>query len=478
MANIVYAEPYGGDHRRVSECPDQGQPAATGGPGLVGTDNRRGAGHHLADLSLAVAIFRGCTVAMSDDIVIRVEGLWKRYGLPLPAVVRKGLDWLRNGRHSQSATSNSDDGPWALKDINLEVHQGETLGIIGRNGAGKSTLLKVLAGVTPPTRGRVEVRGRVFPMIELNAGLHPELTGRENVRLLGAIMGLSRREIEAKMSDIEEFCELGEWFDRPVRMYSSGMLARLGFGVAVNVDADILLVDEVLATGDVAFQRKCLDRITRMLNEGITLLLVSHNPYLVERVCSQSLLLTKGVIKHRGDPNEIMAFYFEEVAGADVVNHLVRENVPVTRPGTGQVRLERLEILSDSGQPVQQIEVGACVIFRLHLKVYETVCKPHLHIALYDVSNTRVTHFQAYPEAREKLILNGDGYIDCIVEHLPLMPGKYSVEVKIGGGDIIIDVLPYAGDLVVSGSPDVFLATSNRGLVYVPATWRFSREDI
>ena len=180
---------------------------------------------------------------MSEDVVIRIEGMWKRYGLPIVPALRRGWRALR-GR----GPGNED--AWVLRDVNLEVRRGETLGIIGRNGAGKSTMLKVLAGVTPPTRGRVEVRGRIFPMIELNAGVHPELTGRENVHLLGAVMGLGRREVRAKLPAIENFCELGEWFDKPVRMYSSGMLARLGFAVAINVDSDIIMVDEVFAVGD------------------------------------------------------------------------------------------------------------------------------------------------------------------------------------------------------------------------------------
>ncbi|MBZ0306406.1 MAG: ATP-binding cassette domain-containing protein, partial [Anaerolineae bacterium] len=165
--------------------------------------------------------------------VIRVEGLYKQYGLPLPSPFSR----LRGLTEPK----------WSLRDIQFEVRGGETLGIIGYNGAGKSTLLKVLAGVTPPTRGQVEVRGRVFPMIELNAGMNMELTGRENVLLLGILMGMSRAEIRAKLPEIEDFCELGKWFDEAVWKYSSGMLARLGFSVALNVDADILLVDEVLA---------------------------------------------------------------------------------------------------------------------------------------------------------------------------------------------------------------------------------------
>jgi len=168
---------------------------------------------------------------MTDEVIIKVENLWKQYGLPLPMI-------FKNVGQNLRGKSLSSEDYWALKDVSFEVRKGETLGIIGTNGAGKSTLLKVLAGVTPATRGKVKFQGKIFPMIELNAGIHPELTGQENVRLLGAIMGLSRIEIEEKLPAIEEFTELGEWFNKPVRKYSSGMMARLGFGVAMNVDTD------------------------------------------------------------------------------------------------------------------------------------------------------------------------------------------------------------------------------------------------
>jgi len=229
---------------------------------------------------------------MSNDVVVRVDGLWKRYGLPLKPALRRLANRLRA---PMTATHASRDGDlWALRDVSFEIHRGQTLGVIGYNGAGKSTLLKVLAGVSPPTRGSVEVQGRIFPMIELNAGVHPELTGRENTYLLAAIMGLSRREIEVKMPEIEEFTELGDWFDRPVRMYSSGMLVRLGFSVAINVDADILLVDEVLAVGDITFQRKCFDKIEQMQNSGNTIVFVSHAIRQVERLCDKVLVLDEG----------------------------------------------------------------------------------------------------------------------------------------------------------------------------------------
>ena len=210
---------------------------------------------------------------MSGDTVIKIDGLWKRYGLPVPDVFGKVRSLLGT---SKSARRNGDARDWALRDLNLEVRRGETVDIVGRNGAGKSTLLKVLAGVTAPTKGRVEIHGRIFPMIELNAGLNKELTGRENVRLLGAVMGMTRLEIESRLPEIEFFTDLGEWFDKPVRMYSSGMLSRLGFGVAVNVESDVILIDETFAVGDLKFQNKSMARIKEMRESGVTVLLVSH----------------------------------------------------------------------------------------------------------------------------------------------------------------------------------------------------------
>jgi ABC-type polysaccharide/polyol phosphate transport system ATPase subunit len=257
---------------------------------------------------------------VADDVIITVEGLWKRYGLILPGPLRQVRAWLhgaRDGRRPEGPAHVDDrgngDGPWALRGIDLEIRRGETWGIVGRNGAGKSTLLKVLAGVTPPTHGRVEVRGRLFPMIELNAGLHVDLTGRENVRLLGAIMGMSRREVERRMPAIEEFCELGPWFDEPVRKYSSGMLARLGFAVAVNVDAEILLIDEVLAVGDRAFQNKCFAHLHKMRQDGRTKVLVSHSLDYIQYLCRNVLVLDRGRSVFVGPSEEGARIYEREV---------------------------------------------------------------------------------------------------------------------------------------------------------------------
>jgi ABC-type polysaccharide/polyol phosphate transport system ATPase subunit len=244
---------------------------------------------------------------MSNDVVIRIEGLWKKYGLPMPAFLQKTWNLFRKGKIE--SPENGDEGLWALRDINLEIGRGEIIGIVGRNGAGKSTLLKVLAGVTEPTRGRVEIRGRIFPMIELNAGLHMELTGRENVRLLGAVMGLSNSEIEARLPEIEDFTELDEWFDKPVRMYSSGMLGRLGFGVAVSVRSDVTLIDETFAVGDLRFQNKSLARVKQMREGGATVLLVSHSLETLQFVTHKGILLEQGNLIVTGTSLEAVTAY-------------------------------------------------------------------------------------------------------------------------------------------------------------------------
>ncbi len=246
---------------------------------------------------------------MRQTPIVEVDGVWKRYGLPVGPAIRQAWGRLRGHPLSDDAL-----GPWALRGVSVRVQQGEALGIVGRNGAGKSTLLKLLAGVTPPTRGRIRVNGRLFPMIELNAGIHYELTGRENAYLLGAIFGMTRREVRARMDAIFAFSELEEWFERPVRVYSSGMLARLGFSVAVNICHDVLLVDEVLATGDAGFQQKCIDRISEMLKkEGTTLLFVSHSPAEIERLCSRAILVEHGRVIYEGAPKDLLEYYSRDV---------------------------------------------------------------------------------------------------------------------------------------------------------------------
>jgi lipopolysaccharide transport system ATP-binding protein len=317
---------------------------------------------------------------VAEDVTIHIEGLWKRYGLPIPEIIRKGMNFIKNRKAGDSG-----DGPdlWALKDINLEVHRGETLGIVGRNGAGKSTLLKVLAGVTSPTRGRVEILGRIFPMIELNAGLHMELTGRENVKLLGAIMGLSRREIESKLPDVEDFTDLGEWFDKPVRMYSSGMLGRLGFGVAVNIESDVVLIDETFAVGDLKFQNKSMARVKEMRESGATILLVSHSLETLQFVAKQGILLEEGRLLSAGSALDAINAYETLVFRSEKkrLEHRVKNRIT-----TEEVNIFKARLYDQQDQTMTEIESGCPFGIEVELRLNRLLDRPMFSLGILNAA--------------------------------------------------------------------------------------------
>src|ERR1043166_2765598 len=258
---------------------------------------------------------------------IRVDSLSKRYQLGQRNgqeyhTLRESLTvaaagaWQRAKRFASRIVHRPDSDEaaeqrefWAIKDVSFEVQPGEVVGIIGRNGAGKSTLLKILSRITKPTKGRVEINGRVGSLIEVGSGFHPELTGRENVYLNGSILGMTRREINKKLDSIVEFAELRQFIDTPVKRYSSGMYVRLGFSIAAHLDPDILLLDEVLAVGDASFQRKCIQRITELKKNGTTIVFISHDLRAVQQLCDRVILLKSGRIEADGNPAETIALY-------------------------------------------------------------------------------------------------------------------------------------------------------------------------
>lgn len=310
---------------------------------------------------------------MSDDVVIRMEHGWKRYGTTLTNEFKRL--WHRPG-----GLLDQEKG-WTLRDLNFEVRRGETLGVIGRNGCGKSTLLKVLAGVSPITYGQVTVLGRIFPMIELNAGMHMDLTGRQNVHLLGAVMGFTPQEVETKVPAIEDFCELGEWFDRPVWMYSSGMLARLGFAVAVNVDAEVLLIDEVLAVGDRAFQNKCLARLHEMRKDGRTRVFVSHNLDQVQYLCREVLVLDRGYPLFLGPSENAIRLYERHISleQSNSKTQVGEKAITTSSLGLG-VEVIEIRINSQVYDQKENIQIAQgtemMLEFRVKLKKYYQNCTP------------------------------------------------------------------------------------------------------
>ena len=242
---------------------------------------------------------------MENDIIIKIENLGKKY------VIGKKESFL-SLRDSISRIFSKKENQkefWALKDVNFEVKRGEIMGIIGRNGAGKSTILKILSRITPPTTGRIRLHGRVASLLEVGTGFHPELTGRENIWLNGAILGMNRKEIAGKFDEIVAFSEIGQFLDTPVKHYSSGMYVRLAFAVAAHLEPEILIVDEVLAVGDAEFQKKCLGKMGDVSKSGRTVIFVSHNMAAVEKLCQRVILIEQGEIKNIGEPRKIIEEY-------------------------------------------------------------------------------------------------------------------------------------------------------------------------
>jgi len=429
----------------------------------------------------------GSGVAMTDDVAISMEGLWKRYGLPMPEFVYRGQSRLRSAlrrRRGRAATVSVDAGfqrdslGWALSGVNLTVPRGQSLGIIGRNGAGKSTLLKVLAGVTPPTRGNVHVRGQIFPMIELNAGINRELTGRENIYLLGCIMGFSRRAMRARLPEIEQFSELGEWLNEPARKYSSGMLARLGFSVAMNVDADVLLFDEVLAVGDMAFKVKCFERIEELRNSNATILFVSHSVRMVQRLCDQAVLLDKGRVISEGTADEVASDYYrlthDRIAGS--LFEKGRGAHPQIDHRTDDARIVGVSFIHGPTGETDHLVYLDPGTLRLHFEVRRPIAVPRITIGIQTPDLVNVALMTSSFGASDKSVLQpGRHYADCAFSGMPLFPGVYSLRVVIAAGDGLhhkIDQVENLRYFHVLPSRDHSARSNDGGYLRLEADWQ------
>lgn len=288
---------------------------------------------------------------MSDDIVIRAENVSKRYRISHLAKQDTLGDTLRQAarlawRRLRWNTRLSREDFWALNDVSFEIRRGDVVGVIGRNGAGKSTLLKVLSRITEPTSGRIMIKGRMASLLEVGTGFHPELTGRDNIFLNGAILGMSRAEIRARFDEIVAFAEVERFLDTPVKRYSSGMYVRLAFSVAAHLEPDILIVDEVLAVGDAAFQKKCLGKINQVSREsGRTVLFVSHNMGVVANLCNAAILMEKGWVVTQGSVGEVVSEYIK--TGSNETGEVVWTDDD-TRSGNDRMRLRKARVVSES----------------------------------------------------------------------------------------------------------------------------------
>ena len=308
-----------------------------------------------------------------NDIAVRTVSLGKMYRIGAQrersrtlrdALTRAAKRPVERVRHPGAATHRSEE-LWALRNIDLEVRHGEVLGVIGGNGAGKSTLLKVLSHITEPSEGRAEIRGRVASLLEVGTGFHSELTGRENILLNGAILGMTRAEINRKFDEIVEFSEIGRFLDTPAKRYSSGMYVRLAFAVAANLEPDILIIDEVLAVGDAAFQEKCLGKMGDVAGHGRTVLFVSHNMAAVRSLCSRAILIDRGCAVADGMPGDVIGLYLKTVGR----NATRRQWSPADGPGDAHCRVLRIELTQDGqpleGQAVSSRPLGVSIRFRV-----------------------------------------------------------------------------------------------------------------
>jgi lipopolysaccharide transport system ATP-binding protein len=293
------------------------------------------------------------------SLSIDVTALSKRYRLgdrvEITTLRERTTDLLR-GKAARTRSASNGDFIWALKDVSFHVERGQVVGVIGRNGAGKSTLLKILSRITEPTDGRVEIRGRVASLLEVGTGFHPELTGRENVYVNGAILGMRPDEIRRRFDDIVAFAEIDRFIDTPVKRYSSGMYVRLAFAVAAHLQPEILLVDEVLSVGDIGFQRKCLGKINEVSTSGRTVLFVSHNVGAVQSLCSRCLLLEEGVLACDGTPAEAIGKYVAATMGNGT-----RSSVTLARRSGIPVQVTRLWFEDDLGEPISHVNIGSDV---------------------------------------------------------------------------------------------------------------------
>jgi len=414
-----------------------------------------------------------------SDVALRTIGLGKMYHIGgerqayrtlRDTIAQTAKRPIERIRHPGAATPTSDEF-WALRNIDLEVLRGDVLGIIGRNGAGKSTLLKVLSHITEPTEGRVEIRGRTSSLLDVGTGFHPELTGRENIYLNGSILGMNRAEINRRFDEIVEFSEIERFLDTPVKRYSSGMYVRLAFAVAAHLEPDTLIVDEVLAVGDVAFQKKCLGKMGAEASSGKTVLLVSHNMAAVESLCSRALLLEHGESIAIGETREVLDAYLSLVTATGAQDLALRKD----RQGNGKLRFMSLGVhAGDDNGPGDVVRCGEDLAFAVGYRATQNLKTVSIAIGVYTTSGQLLFLLEnemagsAWETAPEK------GRVSCLVRRLPLAPGQYAINLCCYVNGVLADWVQSAGSLTVEAG-DFFgtgkLPPASHGGLLVDQEW-------
>jgi lipopolysaccharide transport system ATP-binding protein len=391
-----------------------------------------------------------------SEIVIRVQNLSKIYRIgekkeTHPTLSGKISSFIKSpfanfkklrSLNKFDLSKENTDTIWALKDINFEVKKGEILGVIGRNGAGKSTLLKILSQITEPTTGRIEIYGRVASLLEVGTGFNPELTGRENVYLNGTILGMTRKEIDKKFNEIVDFSGIEKFIETPVKRYSSGMRMRLAFAVAAFLEPEILLIDEVLAVGDIEFQKKCLGKMNDVAKGGRTVLFVSHNIASVQKLCNKAILLKNGKLINQGNTSEVIKNYLQ-------FNKTKKEKDLIdfkNRKGNGLVSLRKIEFINGNNKITNNLYAGEKTFIRLYLnKCNINICDLNIDIGFNDNLNSRVawisTSVQNNSLSKSSVFKYDKNIIEFEIHKLQLMPKIYNLNILIKYKNDITDWL-------------------------------------
>lgn len=378
--------------------------------------------------------------------VIKVENVHKKFRVYYDKgqTFKEKLLFRNRNRHEER---------WVLRGIDFEVEKGEAIGLIGENGSGKSTMLKLMTKIMYPDQGKIEIQGRISSLIELGAGFHPDMSGRENIYTNAAIFGLTRKEIDRRLQDIIDFSELQEFIDNPVRTYSSGMYMRLAFAVAINVDADVLLIDEILAVGDANFQSKCFNKLREIKANGTTIVIVSHALGQIEQICERSAWIDQGKIRMIGSPFEVHPHYMqwmgEKARGQNVMhapeneNKQVQEQQPVgeteskqtlqdeNRWGSGEVCITSVELIGADGAPKDVFATGEQMQVYLSYTCKEMVISPTIGIGIFRNDGVNCYGTNTYIDQIRDVQLKKQGYICCMFESNNLLEGEYTLDVSI-----------------------------------------------
>jgi lipopolysaccharide transport system ATP-binding protein len=414
------------------------------------------------------------------DVVLRADGLGKRYRINRleraqtlrVAIHRFAASPIRRF-HDAVRSPREDELLWAVRDVSFELEQGEVLGVVGRNGAGKSTLLRILSGITDPTEGYAEVTGRLSSLLEVGTGFHPELTGRDNIYLNGAILGMRRSEVAAKFDSIVEFSGIESFIDTPVKRYSSGMSMRLAFAVAAHLEPDILLVDEVLAVGDAEFQKRCIGKMREATGEGRTVLFVSHNMASVRALSDRAILLERGRVSAEGSVDDVLSEYLNTDAKA-TSGGAISEDTP--RVGSGDVRIRHVELLDVDGRPLSEARLGQTLVVVLGLEATRPVGTAVVEVGISSADGLRVTTSFSVDNEQEPFLLDqGENWITVELQPF-LLPGHYALDLGVHAGtvwtlDYLERILDFDVVNVAETSGDRYPTSSVRGYVRPPARW-------